>query len=160
MMKMATTGPICPGGGGVRSLSIPELFFSATELLFIELERALESLLCFLASLKAVHLDHFILQILVSAIEVFYLLQRMRIDILHVPDRGPAGVVFRYSDNLVVRVPAVDHVHDRYRASAYQDARNKRISSEHNDIERIAVIPERLRHETIVNRERLSGIRN
>ena len=68
-----------------------------------------------------------------------------------------ADVFGRHRDDFVVRFAAINHLHEADRSHRDEDAGGNRVGREHDDVERIAVFPKRLRREAVVARIRGSG---
>ena len=82
--------------------------------------------------------------------EVFHFFERVRVDVLDVFDMVEADVFGRHADYFIVGFSAVGHEHDADGTHRDEDAGGYWVGGEHDDVERIAVIPERLRCETVV----------
>src|SRR3989344_5518212 len=102
------------------------------------------------ASFKVADDDLFLLDLLIGCEKMRYFLQHMLIRILDILHVGIARVAGGDRDNFFIRLAAVRHVHDADWASRGEDAGHERVRGEQDNVKRVAVVPERLRHEAVV----------
>ena len=63
------------------------------------------------------------------------------------------GSFDRNSNDFVVRIAAISHMHYRYRTHDKQYARMNRIGGQNYNIQRITIFPKSLRSKSIIKRE-------
>ena len=89
-------------------------------------------------------------QCLIVLEEMLHLFERVRIHVGDVFYMVKTYVFGGYADNLVVGFTVVDHFHKTYGSYGNENTGWDRIGRKHDDIERIAVVPECFRGKSIV----------
>src|SRR3989344_900347 len=97
--------------------------------------------------------DHFLIfDRFVCLKEVTNLFQCVGIHILKILHGIPTRILARHRDDFVIALADIHHRHDTDRSCLHQNPGSERIGREKHHIQRITVIPERLRDEPVVER--------
>ena len=120
--------------------------------LLVHRYRFLDGLDGLLAPLNSINRDGrwFSFERFVRLEEMRVLLERVLVEVFEIFHIVPALVLYRYRDDFVIALAAVYHFHDRDRAHRDEDAGIEGVGRENDDVERVVVIPECLRCETVI----------
>ena len=125
---------------------------SLAPLLAVALEGVLDDRQGLRGGPDLVHLDRLAFQLLVVLEEAAEHRQAVRRQLRGLAEAVELGVVDRDGEDLVVLLAAVDHRHQADRPRVHQRQRRDGLLAEHQHVERVVVLGERLRDEPVVGR--------
>src|SRR6266550_1532265 len=120
------------------------------ESLLIPRDRLVEYACRHFALLPSHDLDAATLQVLVDMKEMLHFLQIMLREIRNVEILVVVRVVARHCQNLVVGLPAVEHLEDSERPAVDLTTRKRGLIDADENVQRIAVLVQSARDETVV----------